>query len=233
MPKLTCPLSLLEYLILHLCEESLTAAVVASAGSLGFWFVLCSIAIEYLANDDGHFDPGLTVCWDDMVFRKEGQIIPLSRIHEADEMTITVYSAKRTLHTCTRTLFANPESKTCVVAAHKKLYAEHVKHHGKAPRQSDSPYRMENGQVLSRSQLAEILKGAAVDCGIQASRVATHSLRRGGASAYAAAGVPDADIKRFGRWTSEGYKVYVSAHADMMRKGLLNPATTAPRFEMH
>ena len=66
-----------------------------------------------------------------MVFRKEGEIIPLSRIHEADEMTITVYSAKGTLHTCTRTLFANPESKTCVVAAHKKLYAEHVKHHGK------------------------------------------------------------------------------------------------------
>ena len=47
----------------------------------------------------GHFDPGLTVCWDDIVLRKDGEITPQSRIHEADEMTITVYSAKGNLHT--------------------------------------------------------------------------------------------------------------------------------------
>ena len=92
---------------------------------------------------------------------------------------------------------------------------------------------MEDGKVLSRAQLSNALKGAAVECGISASRIVSRSLRRGGASAYAAAGVPDEDIRRFGRWTSYGFKVYVTAHADMMRKGLLNPATAAPRFEMH
>ena len=121
-------------------------------------------------------------------------------------------------------------------------YAAYVKHHGKPPRTSDFPYRMENGRVLSRPQLPEVLKGAAMECGIPASRVDSHSLRRGGSSesAYAAAGVPDRyqDIMRFcrfGRWTSDGYRVYVATHADMKRKGLLDPATNActPRFEMH
>ena len=208
-PKLACPLSLLEYIVLHLSSDSLTAAVVEAAIDLGFWFLLRSI--EYLADDDGLFDEGLSVCWNDIVFRKEGEVIPLSRIAEADEMTITVFSAKGSLHTCTRTLRVNPGSRTCVVAAHKKLYAAYVKYHGKPPRASDSPYRMENGQVLSRPQLSEVLKGAAMECGIPASRVASHSLRRGGSSAYAAAGVPDQDIMRFGRWTSDGYKVYVLA----------------------
>ena len=230
-PKLTAPLSLVEYLIHHLVEDSLTAAVVEAAVVLGFWFVLRSI--EYLADDEGVYDPGLTVRWEDFVFRKQGEVLPLSKIQEADEMTIVVYSAKGSLHTCTRTLMANPNSKTCVVAAHKKLYAAYIKLHGKAPRKSDSPYRMEDGKVLTRAQLSNALKGAAVECGIAASRIASHSLRRGGASAYAAAGVPDVDIRRFGRWTSYGFKVYVTAHADMMRKGLLNPATAAPRFEMH
>ena len=55
-------------------------------------------------------------------------------------MTTVVYSAKSSPHTCTRTPMANPESKTCVVAAHKKLYAAYVKLHGKAPKKSDSPY---------------------------------------------------------------------------------------------
>ena len=102
-------------------------------------------------------------------------MLPLSKIQEADEMTIVVYSAKGGLHTCTRTLMANPNSKTCVVAAHKKLYAAYVKLHGKAPKKSDSPYRMEDGKVLTRAQLSNALKGAAVECGIAASRIASHS----------------------------------------------------------
>ena len=93
---------------------------------LGFWFVLRSI--EYLAGDDGVYDPGLTVRWEALsfVFRKQGDVLPVSRIQEADEMTIVVYSAKGSLHTCTRTLMANPDSKTCVVAAHKKLHATYI-----------------------------------------------------------------------------------------------------------
>ena len=116
------------------------------------------------------------------------------------------------------------------------LYAAYSRLHGKAPKKSDSPCRMEDGKLLSRAQLANALKGAAVECGISASRIASRSLRRGIASAYAAAGVPDEDIRRrFGRWpwTCYGFQVYVVAHADMMRKGLLNPGTAAPRFEMH
>ena len=65
-PKLTAPLSLMEYLIHHLVEDSLTAAVVEAALVLGFWFLLRSI--KYLTDDDGVYDPGLTVHWENLVF---------------------------------------------------------------------------------------------------------------------------------------------------------------------
>ena len=114
------------------------------------------------------------------MFRKQGEVLPLSRIQEADEMTIVVYSAKGSLHTCTRTLMANPDSKTCVVAAHKKLHAAYIKQYGHAPKKSDSPYRMEDGKVLTRAQVSDALKGAAVECGIAASMIASHSMHAKG-----------------------------------------------------
>ena len=58
-PNLTAPHSLVEYFIHHLVEDLLTAAVMEAAVVLGFWFVLRSI--EYLTDDDGVYDPGLTV----------------------------------------------------------------------------------------------------------------------------------------------------------------------------
>ena len=66
-------------------------------------------------------------------------------------MIIVVHSAKGGLRTRTCTLMVNPESKTCVAAAHKKLYAAYVKLHGKAPNKPDSPCQMENGKVLSQA----------------------------------------------------------------------------------
>jgi integrase len=44
----------------------------------------------------------------------------------------------------------------------------------------------------------------------------SHSLRHGGASAYAAAGVPLHVIKEFGRWKSEAYMVYITLSVDVL-----------------
>ena len=61
-------------------------------------------------------------------------------------------------------------------------------------------------------------------------RVATHSLRRGGASAYSCH-ISDEAIQRFGRWTSSGYTKYVWPHAEMFAAGGRLAATYVPRFE--
>ena len=63
--------------------------------------------------------------------------------------------------------------------------------------------------------------------------MASHSLRRGGASAYVAAGLSDEHIERFGRWTSAAYKAYVFQHAEAIKEALLAAAVQVPRFEMN
>jgi hypothetical protein len=229
-PKVAVPAMLLELVKMHLDLETLDGCVIHAAQCIGFWFLLRSI--EYLANDEGIFDPGRSLTFGDLILRDaQNAVVPLSQIAQATQLTITVYSGKGALHTCTRSIHRNKENPSCPLVALQGLYAVYVKRYGKPPAAADSLFVLENKEVLTRAGLATVLKQAAVACGVAASRVATHSLRRGGASAYAAAGVPDADVQRFGRWTSDGYKRYVTTHADMMKKGHADPAQVVPRFE--
>ena len=105
-----------------------------------------------------------------------------------------------------------------------------LKEKGRLPEPDSSLFELDDGSILTRAQISAVLKLAAVQCGVTASKVASHSLRRGGASQYATVH-PDYAIARFGRWTSAAYKAYVMAHADMMNQGHTNPALTMPRFE--
>lgn len=57
-------------------------------------------------------------------------------------------------------------------------------------------------QVLSAAALSARLKEAAQNCGIESDRVATHSLRSGGAPALYDADVGALVLKQFGRWCS-------------------------------
>ena len=150
---------------------------------------------------------------------------------EADEVSITVFSGKGSLHTCTRTIKRRETSETCPVVALQNIFRIIKAKTGKSPKGSDSLFVLENKKVLTRGQLAKVLAAGAVQCGVLHSKIATHSLRRGGASTYAAAGVPDEDIQRFGRWTSAGYRLYVASHADMMQASVRDPTLIVPRFE--
>jgi hypothetical protein len=118
--KVGVPRQLLEFILTQLDTTNLDGAVLAGAQSLGFWFLLRSI--EYLADDQGHFDPNRSLTWADLICRKDGVVIPLSRIGEATELTITVYSGKGSLHTCTRTLHKNEANPTCTVKAIANLF---------------------------------------------------------------------------------------------------------------
>ena len=229
-PKVAVPALLLELVKLHLDMSSLDGCVVHAAQCVGFWFLLRSI--EYLADDEGLFDPARSLTFGDLILRDANDsVLPLSRIAEATQLSITVYSGKGSLHTCTRTIHRNKDNPSCPLVAVQTLYVEYVKKYSKPPSGGNSLFVLSDKSVLTRAGLASVLKQAAVACGVSSSRVATHSLRRGGASAYAAAGVPDADIQRFGRWTSDGYKRYVTTHSDMMKKGHADPAKVVPRFE--
>ena len=62
-----------------------------------------------------------------------------------------------------------------------------------------------NGAHLTRARILDILTRALPDI----PNINTHSFRRGGASALAAAGIPDTTIRVLGRWKSNAYADYI------------------------
>ena len=84
-------------------------------------------------------------------------------------------------------------------------------------------FRFQNGAFLTRSRVFELLARSLP----YVPNVNTHSFRRGGATALAAAGVRDNVIQVLGRWRSDAYTRYIQlpdefftqANEDMTREG--------------
>lgn len=66
--------------------------------------------------------------------------------------------------------------------------------------------RLRAGGSLSYTRMHELLLKKLTDLGYDKSCFSLHSLRAGGATAAANAGVPDRLFKRHGRWKSESAK---------------------------
>jgi hypothetical protein len=230
--KLAVPISLLR-MILCFLTSSFEHLSLGAALLTGFWFLLRSI--EYLAEDDGVFDPNRSLTWGDITPRRAGHILVLCMIADADELSLTLYSSKNALETCTRTLKSVPGADTCVVAAIQALHAAFLREFGRAPQRDEAVFKKDKTQVYRRQDISRVLKVAAAAAGIPEGRIASHSLRRGGCSQYIAAGgqKEEAAIQRFGRWTSLAYKGYVMGASDALSQIQAAAADLVPRFERH
>ena len=256
-PKIPVPVSLLRTLFCFLKTDSKYSSdplhyhhtCIKGAVLTGFWFLLRSI--EYLAEDNGNFDPDRSLTWADITPYLNGKKIPLHRLAEADQVSITVYSGKNNLETFTRTLHRVPHSDVCVVDALAKVYAAHRKAFGTCPNLKDGLFKKNLVQSITRAELSNFLKLVAHGSGIPHGRVASHSLRRGdlhhlkrchtivsillchagGATQYVASGLSDEHVARFGRWKSDAYKAYVYGHSDAMKTALLQAVNLVPRLE--
>ena len=230
-PKLPVPLPLIQMLCCLLDGSSFAHTSLRAALLTGFWFLLRSI--EYLAEDDGLFDPDRSITWGDVTCRKDGKILPLWQIGEATEITLTLYSSKNSLETCTRTLTQVLGSDTCVVHAFRELHAAYVTEFKRQPSPNEAVFKKSEHEVYRRKDISQVLKLAADATHMPRARVASHSLRRGGCSQYVAAGPPGTElqVQRFGRWTSEAYKGYVWAHNSALHRVQAQAAVFVPRFE--
>ena len=65
-------------------------------------------------------------------------------------------------------------------------------------------YILASGEFVTRNHVAAFL-----DISLRDIHINTHSFRIGGASAAAAAGIPDSVIQIMGRWKSDCYKRYI------------------------
>jgi hypothetical protein len=256
-PKLPVPVSIIMMIIVCM-EDTYDLRSLKAAILMGYWFLLRSV--EYLAEDSGGFDPDRSLTWGDlraMVEDSDGETqahFDMSHIltgnagskwraiEMADlatqlkagkscDLSGTFFSDKNSLSTCTRTLPSTAGSDLCVVQAVADLYEAHVKLTGKAPNSKAAVFAKADGSVYTRGYVSDILKEAAAVSGVPKARIASHSLRRGGASTYAAAGISDKAIQRWGRWTSSAYQSYVYPHMAQFAKGLKKAMHVVPRFE--
>jgi len=74
--------------------------------------------------------------------------------------------------------------------------------------------------VLSYNRLSKAIKKVASEMGLDPSRYRTHSLRIGGASMLAAAGRPDYEIQKLGRWKSLAFLEYIKLGKATFRAAL-------------
>jgi len=233
-PKIPATPQLVELTCAMIDQSSIGGAALAACICLMFWIMLRSV--EVLKSDIEEIDPERVITWGDITMRRslgyEEEECEDEEFQEGMVMTVKIVSYKNDKIVATRTLEQNDKSPTCPVKAIKLLHAV-LKAKG-ISRQAKRPVcQLEGkGQFISRTQISELLKAVAIKCGCNPNKFASHSLRRGGASAYAAAGVPDEDIKRFGRWLSDAYKLYVMLNdTSILSKGHMNPAFVVPRYE--
>ena len=89
----------------------------------------------------------------------------------------------------------------------------------------------DSSKVLSRVDVSKSLQNLLESLGVPSFLAGSHSLRRGGASVMAYAGVPDPEIKRWGRGTSDAYKLYIHIAVDTMEKWKSAIAAARPVYE--
>ena len=68
------------------------------------------------------------------------------------------------------------------------------------------------GEVLKSCQFSHILKEAIKLVGLSPSSFSSHSFRIGAATTAATSGFPDEMIKKFCRWKSSAFEIYIRPH---------------------
>ena len=93
--------------------------------------------------------------------------------------------------------------------------------------------QLPDGLAIERVTVHEAVQSVLTKVGVPRDMAGSHSLRRGGASLYRAARIPDEHIKDFGRWLSDAFKLYIHTDAEVMDAGMQAATTLVPKFELN
>ena len=160
---------------------------------------------EYTCPSSSQFDPSVHLSYRDIIFHRERQVVTVYiKCSKTDPFRqgVTIRLAVLTHHLC-------PVKALLTYAADR----------GSSP----GPFfYFHNGAFLTRAHICDLLQRSLPFV----PDVNTHSFRRGGASALAAAGTPDHVIQILGRWQSRAYSQYIefpdnfisSVNANMTRE---------------
>ena len=201
-PKIPYPALLLWALVEGLPKDSLDSLGMRAALCLGFNFMLR--ASMYLRTK---LYPG-NLQWKHVQFSEEENQNGTYSTHltgqavtRATWLRLSLFSTKTRVE-ATRSL-PKTGSGTCPVSALADLYMWHLTQTGLPPNPDTPVFQQSSTKVLSVGDLNTMLKFGAQEVGIPTSEVASHSLRRGGVTAYLAANADRRTIQIFGFWRSE------------------------------
>ena len=156
-------------------------------------------------------------------------------------MTLSILSSKSTAGRCTRTLPLVEGNRSNCPRKIRDRYLRILKRTGSPPNPAEPMFQREDGKLVTRDRITKIIQNLLVSiCNIPKQLAGNHSLRRGGASCYRALKAEDStplcsdeDVKRFGRWTSDAYKLYIHVHRDLFENMTSVATTVIPRFELN
>ena len=176
------------------------AAVWASI-RLGWFYMLR--ASEYLPGTDALNAPSRVLRGSDLDFFKEGR---KCRVSEADSMAVQLRDSKGDQFGRGQVRLQHATGdEICPVRA----LQEHAKLNPHWLQDSGLPVCAWQGVGVSREGVSEALRLAAVALGYPAHLVASHSLRKGGATAMLAVTSDVETVKRFGGWKSDAVHAYL------------------------
>jgi predicted RNA-binding protein with RPS1 domain len=238
--SLPASLDLLKGIFAQLDLDDIGHQSLKTALLTGFWFLMRSI--EYLFSE---LRPGLTL--NDLLFRvKDGNILSWVDIFKnpdlllaAEELTVTVSCFKNKKVTSTRSLRRLPaeSSDVCAVANLVTLIRMRLLDEKDSLDMNGSLFvrprvnEEDPAQPWSGPHISQIIKAGANMAGLLGTMYGSHSVRRGGASQWAASGLSRDDLRRFGRWVSDACEEYIYESADRINEVAGMAANLHPRYE--
>jgi hypothetical protein len=172
------------------------------------WFFLLR-AGEYLQHNGRSWDYGKVLTGADIELRKGGNHLSAGEV--PDEVVIRIRGSKTDQYNVgqVRNHFLSGHTYLCVVKALARVKGLFPLRFGKSEEGLLPMFRWDSGDPIKRDQVVSWLERAALAEGIPPERVASHSLRIGGATALYHA-CKDLDVvRRYGRWSSSAYNLYL------------------------
>ena len=240
-PKFPYPAPLLQGLIQRLQADTHNNLNMKAALTTGFNYFLRSREYLKVPGKKGQDKP-VALRWGHILFLNEAclengpsirQSLSGKEVAEADRILVDVLSTKDRLGDATRD---SPMTGTdlCAVSALKKLYLHICQSEGKAPAEDRIVFLEDNGQPLSRAKVNSTLQENLEFFGLSSElsgRFASHSLRRGGACAYIAAGMDPLVVKKIGRWLGDKWhETYVNLSSMDLRGTIFDAQTNMVHY---
>ena len=152
-----------------------------------------------------------------VTFRREGRVCEWYEKPDEVELFIRGSKTDQEMQGCVRSHFRSG-SELCPVDALVMWFrlTEGCKVPASAPLFSVPLGKTDNWKVITRADVSDLIKRAAVDCGIPKSLIGTHSIRISGATHLLLCGCHPSVVQIIGRWKSNCFLRYQRYQSELM-----------------